>query len=71
MPGGSHLLTITSLRLPAGRHWEVTEKKGDFLATHLEECQLPYHDLQREHEDLKEKKKKATSPTALLHSGNF
>lgn len=32
MPGGPHLLVITSVHLPTGRHWEVTGKEGNFLS---------------------------------------
>lgn len=38
--------------LPAGRHWKVTEKQGNFLAFSLQESWLPWYDLKHEHHDL-------------------
>lgn len=65
-PSACDYLYAHARRKTLASHW----KKGNFLATHLEECQLPPYDLQCEHWGPQKKKKKTTRPTALPHSGN-
>lgn len=62
MPGGPHLLVITSMHLPAGTHCKAPEKQGNFLTISLEEFRLLRYDLQHEHHDLKESISLTTLP---------